>query len=146
MKKTCLLILGILALQNSMAGCGCGKGKLMLQCDYYVARLGDKSRQHLCEEYAKVVDIDGASAQAAWYYLLAGKPGKALAAARRAYDQGQTYAAGYMAEALLILGRDREAKRYRDIFVKRVKKRAYFDKEIEVLKKLYPRVGFSTLR
>ena len=138
-------VLGILALPDAMAGCGCGKGKSMLQCDYYVARLGDKSRQGVCEAYAKVVDTDGAFAQAAWYYLLAGQPEKARRAARRALKQGQTYAAGYLAEALVVLGKSEEARRYRDIFEKTVPKHAYFAKEIGILKKLYPDIDFSAL-
>ncbi len=124
---------------------GCGAGKLMLQCDYYVARQGDLSKRHFCEEYAQIVDVDGASAKAAWYYLLGGKPEKALDAAMRAYDQGQTFAAGYVAQALSVLGRGEEAKRYIEPFRKVVKERSYFTKEVNTLKKLYPDADFSTI-
>ena len=124
---------------------GCGAGKLMLQCDYYVARQGDLSKRHFCEEYAQIVDVDGASAKAAWYYLLGGKPEKALDAAMRAYDQGQTFAAGYVAQALSVLGRGEEAKRYIEPFRKVVKERSYFAKEVNTLKKLYPDADFSTI-
>jgi hypothetical protein len=130
--------------QQSGASCkGCGAGKLMLQCDYYVVRKGDLSKRGYCAEYAKIVDIDGASAKAAWYWLLAGEPQKAYDAATKAYRQGQTFAAGYAAQALTILGDVAEAKRYAGIFMQNVPDRAYFDKELNVLKRLYPKVGFE---
>jgi hypothetical protein len=125
---------------------GCGAGKLMLQCDYYVARQGDLSKRHFCGEYARIVDVDGASAKAAWYYLLGGEPQKALDAALRAFDQGQTFAAGYVAQALAVLGRGDEAKNYMERFREVVEERDYFDKEVETLQRVYPNADFSSLK
>ena len=125
---------------------GCGAGKLMLQCDIYVARQGDLSRQHVCEEYAKIVDIDGASAKAAWYYLLAGKPERVVDAAQRALHQGQTFAAGYLAEAYAIFGKHEEAKKYMERFRTLKQQGSYIEKEIKTLRKIYPSADFSALK
>jgi len=143
-----LVMAGVMAtsLFGADASCrGCGAGKLMLQCDYYVVRRGETDKRHFCVEYAQIVDVDGASAKAAWYYLLGGAPEKALDAAKRALDQGQTFAAGYVAEALSALGKSEEAKSYAERFRKVVKKREYFVKEVETLKKLYPDADFSAI-
>jgi len=127
-------------------GCrGCSAGKLMLRCDYYVAKLGDLSQRDSCADYARVVDIDGASAKAAWYWLLAGEPQKALDAARRAVEQGQTFAAGYAAQALTILGRDQEASAYLGRFRAAVASRDYFSRELRTLARLYPDIDFRKL-
>ncbi|WP_456451449.1 hypothetical protein [Hydrogenimonas sp.] len=125
---------------------GCGAGKLMLQCDYYVARKGDLAKRHFCAEYAKIVDIDGASAKAAWYWLLAGEPDKAFDAALRAMKVGHDFAAGYAAQALVALGNAEEAKRYMARFRRTVKERGYFKKEVSTLSKLYPDKDFSCLK
>ncbi|WP_300368960.1 hypothetical protein [Hydrogenimonas sp.] len=138
-----VLPLQVFALDPSCKGCGAGK--LMLQCDYYVAKQGDMSRQHLCEEYAKIVDIDGASAKAAWYYLLAGKPQKAFDAAIKALKQGQTFAAGYAAQAMTIMDNPEKAKQYLSQFTNGVEERDYFEKEVSTLRKIYPSIDFSIL-
>ena len=148
--KTLLSLLAVFALlleaSASDVSCkGCGAGKLMLQCDYYVARQGDLTKQDVCIEYAKIVDIDGASAKAAWYYLLGGKPDKAFDAAMKALNQGQTYAAGYVAQSLVALGNREEAENYLKKFQDAVQQRDYFVKEVETLRKIYPNADFSVL-
>ena len=124
---------------------GCAAGKLMLQCDVYVARAGKLEKQPLCEEYAKIVDIDGASAKAAWYYLLAGKPGKALNAAERALEIGQSYANEYAAYALLLLGKKEEAQKTMKAFATKVGGEGYLQKDLDSLKRIYPEVDFRGL-
>ncbi|WP_457597357.1 hypothetical protein [Hydrogenimonas sp.] len=124
---------------------GCAAGKLMLQCDYYVVRGGDLAKRHFCEEYAKVVDIDGASAKAAWYWLLAGKPEKALDAAKRAMAAGQTFAAGYAAQASVMLKKPREAKSYLEKFRAIGTDRSYFRDEVAKLRRLYPNYEWEVL-
>lgn len=127
-------------------GChGCSAGKLMLQCDYYVARKGDLSHRDDCAAYAEAVDVDGASAKAAWYYLLAGRPHQALDAARRALAVGQTFAAGYAAQAEMVLGYPRRALHFMAQFHEKVKDDTYFKKELITLRRLYPTVDFDRL-
>jgi len=129
----------MLVAQSGGPSCkGCAAGKLMLQCDYYVVRQGDVGKRHFCADYAKIVDIDGASAKAAWYWLLAGEPEKAFDAALRAYNQGQTFAAGYAAQALAVMGNADEAKKFLNKFLSAVRDRSYFEKEVATLEKLYP--------
>ena len=123
----------------------CAAGKLMLQCDFYVAKEGKLEKQPLCEEYAKFVDIDGASAKAAWYYLLAGKPGKALDAAERALKIGQNYAYEYAAYALLLVGRKEEAQKAMKAFISKVGGDDYLQRDLDTLKRIYPEVDFRGL-
>jgi len=118
----------------------------MLQCDYYVVRKGEMDKRHFCIEYAKVVDIDGASAKAAWYWLLGGEPRKAFDSALKAYHQGQRFAAGYAAQALAVVDNPEEARKYMEMFEKSVAERSYFDKELKILGRLYPAVDFGVLK
>jgi tetratricopeptide (TPR) repeat protein len=126
-------------------GCGCG-AKLLLQCDYYVLRKGDLSKREACEKYAESVDIDGASAKAAWYYLAAGKPEKALKAARKAISVGHRFAEGYAAQALAIMGDKPGAEAAFARFRQAVPDHGYFADEVAVLRRLYPDADFSTLQ
>ncbi len=150
MKKMILLplLIGTLSLHAEIdPSCrGCGSGKLMLQCDYYVVKQGRMEMRSACEEYAKIVDVDGASAKAAWYYLLAGKPDKAQSAAKRAVDLGQVFANEYLAYALLVKGREDEAKAVMKKFRNGVEQRSFVKRDIEALAKLYPDVDFGKLK
>jgi len=125
---------------------GCASGKLMLQCDYYVVKQGKMEMRSACEKYAEIVDVDGASAKAAWYYLLAGKPDKAQSAAKRAVDLGQVYANEYLAYALLVKGGEDEAKAVMKKFRNGVEQRSFVKRDIEALAKLYPDVDFGKLK
>jgi len=117
---------------------GCSIGKEKLQCDYYVAGRGDKSRQEQCRIYADYVNIDGAYPKAAWYYLLAGVPQKALEAARKGLEQKQRYGREYLALALWITGKRKEAKKELGRFFSDVPKHDYFERDRKVLLALYP--------
>ena len=131
---------------NSVDGCrGCSAGRQMVQCDYYVGRRGEAEKQPLCEAYARYIDVDGMSAKAAWYYLLAGKPEEALKAAERALKIGQNFAGEYAAFALLIRGKKKEARKAMADFVSKVGKPDYLEKDIAVLQRLYPDVVFREL-
>ena len=125
---------------------GCSACKLVLSCDYYVARNHDLSKRYLCEAYAQNVDIDGSRAKAAWYWLLAGEPAKALASAKRAMEQGQSFAAAYAAMASAILGKTDEAAEEWKKFRESVAQREYVRKELETVEALYPKVDFSGLK
>ncbi len=140
------LFLSAVALWGASQGCkGCSAGKLMLQCDYYVAQKGDLARRDFCREYAKVVDIDGASAKAAWYYLLAGDADKAYDSARRATAIGQRYAAGYAAMALALKGELDKARRQMKKALEALGRSDYFERELKVLSRLYPAVAWREL-
>ena len=124
----------------------CSTCKTMVGCDYYVAKKGDIGKRALCAEYAESIDMDGSSARAAWYWLLAGESAKALSSAKRAVETGQSYAAGYAAMALLLQGQRESAldllRRYR----KEISFGGGWIKELDILQRLYPDVGFSQLR
>ncbi len=128
------------------SGCsGCGAGKLMLQCDYYVVKNGDLDKTDLCREYADAVDNDGAHAKAARYYLLGREPQKALRAALRAIEEGQTYAAQYAAEASLIFNEFKAAGKYMSMLKKSGIEPWSLEKDLLALKKIYPDTDFDTL-
>ncbi len=131
---------------SSVYGCGCGAGKDMLKCDYYVKRAGNMAYQSSCESYAKVVDTNGSYGKAAWYYLLASKPQKALESAKKALEQGHMFAAEYAAFAAKILNEDQEAKNYFMRFHSIVPNHEYVKNDIEVLKKIYKKVDFTKFR
>ena len=124
---------------------GCAAGKLMLQCDYYVAKKGIMEKKHFCEAYAKIVDIDGAYAKAAWYYLLGENPAKALESAKRAISQGQVYANEYAAYALIILSKTDEAVSAMHRFRENIKEHGFVKRDISALQKVYPSVPFEKL-
>jgi len=142
------LLLGAVSLSAEVdPSCrGCASGKLMLQCDYYVVKQGKMEMRSACEEYAKIVDVDGASAKAAWYYLLAGKVDKALDAAERAIKIGHVYANEYLAYALLVRGKENEAKSAMEKFRSGVQQNSFVKRDIEALTKLYPGVDFGKLK
>ncbi len=146
-KRTILMALMFSSLQaadRNVSCRGCAAGKLMLQCDVYVARQGDLSKRSYCEEYARVVDLDGASAKAAWYYLLADKPEEALQAAEKALRVGQDFAREYVAYALLMLGREQEAAEAMKKFLGKAGD-PYWKRDEGILRKLYPKYDFSGL-
>ena len=132
--------------ESEDAAKGCSACKMLLSCDYYVAHKHDLGKRNLCEAYAQSVDIDGSRAKAAWYWLLAGKPQKALDSAKRAMEQGQRFAAAYAAMAAAILGKTGEMLEEWKKFRESVLEREYVRRELETLKALYPGVDFSALK
>jgi hypothetical protein len=125
---------------------GCSIGKEKLQCDYYVAGKGDRSRQEQCRTYAQYVDIDGAYPKAAWYYLLAGDPQKALTAARKGLEQGQSYGREYLAMALWISGERERARKELARFFAEVPSHGYFEEDRQVLRRIYPSKELQALK
>ena len=133
--------LALLAQTPKSEGCqSCAVNKKMIRCDYYVARRGLKEKRSECESYARYLDHDGTHANAAWYYLLAGRPEEALTAARKAMEAGQAYAAEYAIFALRILEREPEAqkllKRYADL----IRTVGRFEQDRRILTRLYPKI------
>jgi hypothetical protein len=129
--------------QASCSGCSFGKEKV--RCDYYVVKKGDRSRSGECRIYAEYVDIDGSYPKAAWYYLLAGDPAKARAAALKGLKQGQGYGREYLAFALWLEKREQEARTQLRRFFQEIPEHHYFRKDLETLKRLYPDAGFGKL-
>ena len=141
---TIVLLAGAQAgVQPRCSGCSIGKEKL--QCDYYVERKADRAHQKECLTYAKYVDIDGAYPKAAWYYLLAGAFPRAEASARKALKQGQAYGGEYLAVALWAQGKRAEAKKAMKRFLRDVPQHEYLKKDLESLKRLYPKMGIEAL-
>ncbi len=128
-------------------GCsGCDAGKERVRCEYHVLKKGDLTQRFHCEVYARSIDVDGARGKAAWYFLLAGSPEKALEAANLAVDQGHTYALEYAAAAAMVLERKREAKAYMRRLGNLPFDRERLLRDFERLERLYPGVSFvSTL-
>ncbi|BBG66351.1 hypothetical protein NNO_1648 [Hydrogenimonas sp.] len=142
----CFMMMQVSVLSAGEPNCsGCDTAKLMLQCEYYVKIKGDLSKKSFCEEYADAVDNDGSHAKAAWYYLLGGKPDRALPAAKLAIDEGQIYAAEYAAEASLFFNEYKAAKTYIKMLRKSGMEPQNFRKNLELLKKIYPDTDFDLL-
>jgi hypothetical protein len=137
----------ILAADPASRSCPtCSAVKSSMLCDYHVGKRHDRSYQPSCLAYARYVDIDGAHAKAAWYYLLGNRPDLALSAARHALAEGQSYAADYAWFALAIEGKAEEAvtllKRYLPTF------RAIgkgFTQDLLLMKTLYPKARFRNI-
>ncbi len=108
----------------------CNLNKDQMKCEYYVAKMGDTSRQDSCKRYAEYLDETKVYGRASWYYLLGGEPKKAIEAGKKALAMGERYAGAYVAEGLIILGKRSEAKKYRQ-------KSINMQKDIEILKRLY---------
>lgn len=136
----------ILPASENIAQCrGCAAGKLMLRCDYYFVKQGKAESRSACLDYAKVVDLDGANAKAAWYYLLGGEPEKAEKSSRRAVELGQVFANEYLAYALLILGKENAAKDAMKRFSEGVKHNGFAIRDRKILEKIYPDLDFRAL-
>ena len=112
----------------------CALNKNQMKCEYYVAIKGDKSKAELCESYADYLDKTKVYGRAAWYYLLALKPKKAIEAAKNALKLGEEYANEYLAESYLILGDKQKAKEY----YKKLSTHFFSKKNLQTLQKLYP--------
>ena len=112
----------------------CALNKNQMKCEYYVAIKADKSKAKLCESYADYLDKTKVYGRAAWYYLLALKPKKAIEAAKNALKLGETYANEYLAESYLILGDKKKAKEH----YKKLQTNFFSKKNLQTLQKLYP--------
>ncbi|WP_457598841.1 hypothetical protein [Hydrogenimonas sp.] len=148
--KRASILLGLLLLSSVAAGrhgcSSCDAAKERMKCEYYVLKKGDLAQRSHCAAYAESIDVDGARGKAAWYFLLAGSPEKALEAANLAVDQGHTYALEYAAAAAMVLERKREAKAYMRRLGNLPFDRERLLRDFERLERLYPGVSFvSTL-
>jgi len=134
-----ILMLSLLGSAEIKVRCSrCTAGKEKLRCDYYVGQKGEKSHQDQCRIYAEYVDVDGAHAKAARYYLLAGDPGRAMVAARKALEQGQEYGREFLAIALWIEGRRDEALEEMARFKEHVPGHDYLQRDLKEIGRLYP--------
>ena len=142
------IILGLFIIVGGAQGrgCGCAAQQAKMRCDYYVVKKGDQSKRAFCADYAKRADLDGAAGRAAWYWLLAGKPDKALASVRAAIKAHHMYAAEYGAFASIITGNQKEGLKYWKFFTRNVQLHHYVHKDRKIVEKLYPTIDFSSLR
>ena len=140
--KKLLLIVPLLLFGSDKVCTKCTLNKAQMQCEYYVARKGDMSKASLCESYADYLDKTKVYGRAAWYYLLAKKPKKAIKAAENALKLGEAYANEYLAEAYLILGQKQKAKEH----FSKLQTRFFSDKNFKTLQKLYPNFNPKELR
>ncbi len=127
-------------------GCGCAASRAKMRCDYYVVKKGDRSKRAFCADYANRADLDGAAGRAAWYWILAGKPDKALASVRAAIKAHHMYAAEYGAFASMMKGNQKEGMAYWRLFIHSVRSHRYAYKDRTIVEKLYPAIDFSNLK
>ncbi len=132
--KKLLFIVPLLLFGSDKVCTKCSLNKAQMKCEYYVALKGDASKAFLCDQYADYLDKTKVYGRAAWYYLLAKKPEKAIEAANNALKLGESYANEYLAEAYLILGQKRKATEH----FNKLKTRFFSDKNFKTLQKLYP--------
>ncbi len=119
---------------------GCVSGRSYMVCSYYVEKKGDLSKQKSCLEYADSLLRGESPGRASWYYLIGGDFDKAIAAGDAALERGETFALEHIAEASLLKGDKRRAKRAFDSLKKRaLKNEAFLKTHFKVLKKLYPK-------
>ena len=88
----------------------CQLNKDQMRCEYYVAKKGDASKAHFCKSYADYLNDTKVYGKAAWYYLLAKEPQKAVEASQKALELGEAYAKEYMAFGYWLLGKKAKAK------------------------------------
>ena len=106
--KIVLLILPLFLLGAPCSKCELNRAEM--KCNYYVAKKGDRAHAKECLDYAEYLDSTKVYGKAAWYYLLALKPQKAVKAAKEALEFGETYAKEYLVYGYWLLGKKKEAK------------------------------------
>jgi len=134
MMKKLILIVPLLLFGMNKVCTKCTLNKAQMRCDYYAAIKAEAVKD--CEEYAAYLDKTEVYGKAAWYYLLAKRPKKALEAAQKAVKRGEKFAYEYMAEAQMILGKNpqKSLKKLKES----VKNYHFFlDKDLKILHRLY---------
>lgn len=145
--KKLALILPLFLLAADKVCTKCALNRAQMKCEYYVGLKGDVSEAKECRNYADYLKSTKVYGKAAWYYLLAKEPAKALEAAKRAVKMGENYAYEYMAEAQLVLQKPKEAKRSFALFEKSVGNSDFFtSKHFATLKKIYKNFDEKALR
>ena len=112
----------------------CSLNKAQMKCEFYVAKKGDISKIDECKQYANYLYKTKVYGKAAWYYLLAKKPKKAIDAGKKALKMGEDYANEYLSAAYLILQNKKEAKKH----YKRLTTHFFSSKDFAILQKIYP--------
>ncbi len=133
MKKLLIAILPLFLLAATSCT-KCSLNKAQMKCEYYVAKKGDLSRVGECKQYADYLYDTKVYGKAAWYYLLAKDPKRAIDAGKKALKMGEDYANEYLSAAYLILGDNTKAKKH----YKRLTTHFFSSKDFAILQKIYP--------
>ncbi len=143
--KIVLLILPLFLLGAPCSKCELNRAEM--KCNYYVAKKGDRAHAKECLDYAEYLDSTKVYGKAAWYYLLALKPQKALEAAKEAVKMGEAYAYEYMGDVALMQKDEERAKEFYKKFRQSVSDTEFFtSRSFEVLQKLYPNFDMKKAR
>ncbi len=116
----------------------CSISKEYVKCSYYVEIKGNLSKQESCLIFAQSMFENNSPGRASWYYLVGGDLDKALEAGKKALKVKEYFALEQLAEIFIIKKDLKNAKKYADLFKKRVPKGAIFiDKHFEILQRVY---------
>ncbi len=142
MKKLFLPLLILLSNIEAMDAPKCDKcsiAKEYAKCSYYVENKGDISKTNSCLIYAQSMYEGTSYGRASWYYLVGKDIDKALESGKKAINQKEYFAAEQLSEIFIIKNDTKNAKKYADLFKKRVPKEGaiFIDKHLEILKKIY---------
>ena len=112
----------------------CSLNKAQMKCEFYVAKKGDLSKIGECKLYADYLFDTKVYGKAAWYYLLAKEPKRAIEAGKEALKMGEDYAHEYLSAAYLILHDSAKAKEH----YKKLSTHYFSKRDFAILQKIYP--------
>ena len=112
----------------------CSLNKSQMKCEFYVAKKGDLSKIDECKLYADYLFDTKVYGKAAWYYLLAKEPKRAIEAGKEALKMGEDYANEYLSAAYLILHDSAKAKKH----YKKLSTHYFSKRDFAILQKIYP--------
>ncbi|MRI84170.1 MAG: hypothetical protein C6I00_07095 [Nitratiruptor sp.] len=138
--------LSLLILPLWLLGAPCSKcelNKAEMVCNFYVAQKADRSKAVHCKEYADYLDSTKVYGKAAWYYLLGLQPKRAVEAAKRAVQMGESYAKEYMALGYWLVGEKGKAREVLQGF----KANELTKRDREIIERLYnTKINLEELR
>ena len=116
----------------------CSINKEYIKCSYYVEIKGDLSKQDSCLIFAQSMFEGNSIGRASWYYIIAGDLDKALEVGKQALKIKEYFVAEQIAEIFILKNDLENAKKYANLFKKRVPKGSIFiDKHLEILERIY---------
>lgn len=142
MKKIILFLFALLVISNAakLEKCdSCAINKEYAKCSYYVEMKGDLSKQDSCIHFAQNIYEGNSYSRASWYFLVGGDFDSAIRAGEKSLEIKEYYVAELMAEAYILKGDHKNAKKYFVLLKKKVPENAIFlDKHFEILARVYP--------
>ena len=116
----------------------CSLNKSQMKCEFYVAKKGDLSKIDECKLYADYLFDTKVYGKAAWYYLLAKEPKRAIEAGKEALKMGEDYANEYIGAAYLIMNDKQKAKKYLQKFQQNIGDSRFFtSNDFAILGRIY---------